>query len=77
MKILTKSGFILLAGIIFLALFFSGCSSVSPWQKGLLADPAMQFITENEGNTYEQHMLSSREASSGGYGGAGGGCGCK
>jgi hypothetical protein len=37
----------------------------------------MQFSSEQKGAVYEQHMLNSREASSGGYGGAGGGCGCK
>jgi uncharacterized protein YceK len=56
---------------------FTGCSSVSPWEKGLLGDPAVQFSSEQKGAVYEQHMLNSREASSGGYGGAGGGCGCK
>lgn len=55
----------------------SGCSSLSPWDKGLMSDPAMQFSSEHKGSVYEQHMLNSREASSGGYGGAGGGCGCK
>ncbi len=55
----------------------SGCTTVSPWQKGLLADPSMKFISEQGSSTYEQHMLNAREASSGGYGGAGGGCGCK
>lgn len=74
-KIMIKRSFliIILLGILFLA----GCSSVSPWDKGLLGDQAMQFSSEQKGAVYEQHMLNSREASSGGYGGSGGGCGCK
>ncbi len=54
-----------------------GCSSVAPWQKGIVGDSTMQFQGEQSGAVYEQHMLNAREASSGGYGGSGGGCGCK
>ncbi|OGS45531.1 MAG: hypothetical protein A2539_00050 [Elusimicrobia bacterium RIFOXYD2_FULL_34_15] len=57
--------------------FVSGCNTVQPWEKGILGEPIMQFTTDQNSSIYQQHMLNSREASSGGYGGAGGGCGCK
>jgi len=59
------------------ALLFGGCAAVQPWEKQLLSDPIMRFRTEHPGAVYEQHLLNSREGSAGGYGGAGGGCGCK
>ncbi len=63
--------------LIILSFLFTGCVSVKPWEKSLLADPIMQFITDQKSSIHEQHLLNAREASSGGYGGAGGGCGCK
>jgi hypothetical protein len=62
-----------LALALFLAL--SACSTVRPYQRELLTLPGMslQADPESEGR---QHMLETREASFGGYGAAGGGCGC-
>lgn len=60
----------------FLALAaLSGCSTVKPYQRELLAQPSMQVDAPLD-RVVEQHMLESREASAGGFGGAGGGCGC-
>ena len=53
----------------------SGCSTTRPWERELLAQPGMRL--ESTPNVRaEQHMLESREASLGGFGGGGGGCGC-
>jgi hypothetical protein len=56
----------------------SGCSSlgVEPWQRDVLSQPDMQFGAEGLTNTFSQHFYFSKEASSGGQGFAGGGCGC-
>ena len=53
-----------------------GCAAVKPWERELLAQPGMQLDAPSAGASADQHMLESREASAGGFGGAGGGCGC-
>jgi len=64
--------------ILFLFLL-SGCAikNVKSWEKGLLAKETMK---EGGGNTlfkkYVSHIYFSKEASKGGGGVAGGGCGC-
>ncbi len=57
------------------ALAASGCAAVKPWQRELLAQPGMQLRVTPDVRA-EQHMLESREAAIGGFGGGGGGCGC-
>ena len=52
-----------------------GCATVKPWQRESLAQPGMS-LDATPSAAAEQHMLESREASVGGFGGAGGGCGC-
>ena len=54
------------------------CSSlgVEPWQRDILSKPDMQFGSANLTTTLGQHFYFSKEASSGGQGFAGGGCGC-
>ncbi len=60
-------------------LFLSGCTikDVKPWEKGVLAKETMK---EGGGNTLFKkltaHVYFSKEASKGGGGVAGGGCGC-
>lgn len=56
----------------------SGCSSlgVKPWQRGVLAREDMQLGAEPLTHAIDEHMYFSKEASSGGRGFAGGGCGC-
>jgi hypothetical protein len=64
---------------ISVVLFFSGCTvkNVKSWEKGLLAKESMK---EGGGNTLFKksvsHIYFSKEASKGGGGVAGGGCGC-
>lgn len=57
----------------------SGCSNFEgpkPWEKGLLAKPEMTMESDPLDARFTQHIYSSKEAASGGYGVGGGGCGC-
>lgn len=57
----------------------AGCAlvqPVAPWQKGVLAKPAMSFEGDRLEAAFGEHVYSSKEAASGGSGVAGGGCGC-
>jgi len=59
-------------------LFIAGCAMqpVQPWEKGDLARPSMGFSTDALEDRFNQHIYSSKENASGGYGVGGGGCGC-
>jgi hypothetical protein len=59
---------------LFLAL--SGCATVAPQQRAILADPTMQFDAEARHDAALHHALENREGSMGGTGVSGGGCGC-
>jgi hypothetical protein len=57
----------------------AGCSSltpVQPWQKGVLSKPEMTFEGDRLESGFAEHTYASKEASSGGSGVGGGGCGC-
>jgi hypothetical protein len=56
----------------------SGCAMVGakPWQRDLLAKPAMQLDAYPLDATIDEHVYFSKEASSGGRSFGGGGCGC-
>lgn len=47
-----------------------------PWERGYLARPCMQFGSYPLDQAWDNHIYFSREASSGGRGFGGGGCGC-
>ena len=49
---------------------------VKPWQKGTLAEEAMQLDPDAIESFADDHIYFSREASTGGKGIGGGGCGC-
>jgi len=58
-------------------LFLSACSvGVKPWERAVLAQPAMALDAEKMDLKMDDHIYFSKEASSGGRGFAGGGCGC-
>lgn len=63
-----------------MALSISGCGlftkKVAPFQRETLAKAGMQLIENPMEETGMQHMFNAREGSVGGFGGAGGGCGC-
>lgn len=57
------------------AIFCCACSTVKTYERELLAQPGMSFAPDAQSESM-QHALESREASFGGYGASGGGCGC-
>ena len=67
-----------LASLIATLAVLNGCSSigVKPWQRDLLARPAMQLNAYPLDAAIDDHVYFSKEASSGGRGFGGGGCGC-
>ncbi len=71
--------------VIVICLFISACSTlhhitiseeVKPWQKDILAKQAMQFPQDRMSSYADDHIFFSKEASTGGSGVGGGGCGC-
>ncbi len=79
MNCLPKCWTVALAAVAFMA---TGCSSisewgqVSAWEKGNLAKQKMTFEGDPIDQRFVQHIYTSKENSSGGYGVGGGGCGC-
>jgi len=61
-----------------MVLITQGCSSlgVKPWEKSTLAKDEMLLTSDALDLAFDEHMYFSKEASSGGQGGSGGGCGC-
>ena len=55
----------------------TGCVTVRPEQRAVLADPTMQFDSEAEEEAARQHVYDNREGSFGGGSVEGGGCGCR
>ena len=71
--------------IISLVVSLSGCGTirnitvkedVKPWQKDILAQRSMQFPSDKMQAYADDHIFFSKEASTGGSGVGGGGCGC-
>lgn len=62
--------------VVAVAVVSGGCAPVKPYQRELLAKPIMTFQPDADEDTLDLHMLEAREGSTGGYGSAGGGCGC-
>lgn len=56
----------------------AGCAMEppKPWERGNLARPGMQFDYDRLDVKTQQHIYTSKEAATGGYGVGGGGCGC-
>jgi len=59
-----------------LALSATGCATVHAHEKEYLAKRKMVFAPDPTEDELDLHMQQSREGSAGGYGSAGGGCGC-
>ncbi len=64
-----------LTGLL-LAIALCGCETVQPWERGILAKDEMQWQTNAMEAQLRNQIYNSKEASSGGAGVAGGGCGC-
>jgi hypothetical protein len=61
-----------------LLLWLQACSMtpVQPWERDLLAKPSMALVPDEIDNALDEHIYFSKEASLGGQGVGGGGCGC-
>ena len=53
-----------------------GCTVVQPWERDVLARPEMSLDAAPLDAAIDDHIYFSKEASSGGRGFGGGGCGC-
>ena len=62
--------------LVLISVAAAGCVRVRPYQREYLATRAMDPSTETAENRFRQHWQESREGSVGGFGAAGGGCGC-
>jgi hypothetical protein len=73
MKVAFKIG-LCLAGATLVGL--AGCARVEAWDRDVLARPDMQIVSDPSEAAADDHIYFSKEASSGGQGFGGGGCGC-
>lgn len=66
------------AALVLATALISGCSSMGtePWDRDVLAKDEMQLTTDAIEAATDDHIYFSKEASSGGRGFGGGGCGC-
>ncbi|MDH3533092.1 MAG: DUF4266 domain-containing protein [Gammaproteobacteria bacterium] len=73
-----KTRLFMLATLMSGAMLINGCSSmgVEPWDRDVLAKEEMQLTTDAIEAATDDHIYFSKEASSGGRGFGGGGCGC-
>ena len=62
--------------LVLLLVAVGGCARVRPWEREYLAKPMMILDRDPQATILEQHVYEYREGSAGGYGSAGGGCGC-
>jgi len=67
---------ILLTGLAGFALSACSLEPVQPWDRDLLAQQKMQLVADPLETYLDEHIYFSKEASSGGQGVGGGGCGC-
>lgn len=67
-----------LSAVLLALLSSTGCSSmgVEPWERDILAKEEMQLVSDPVEAGIDDHIYFSKEASSGGRGFGGGGCGC-
>ncbi len=54
----------------------TGCATVKPQERSVLADPVMQFEGDPKAAAQIRHAIENREGSYGGASVSGGGCGC-
>jgi hypothetical protein len=64
--------------MILALLSLCACSNepLKPWDRDLLAEQKMQLVPDPIANYLDAHIYFSKEASFGGQGVGGGGCGC-
>lgn len=73
-----KSNRTIILALAGLTALLSGCTTmhVNPWEREVLADYSMRPDRDPLHNTMFEHIYFSREASTGGRGVGGSGCGC-
>ena len=69
---------ILIVGLLVAASCLAACAGigVKPWERDILARDDMQVVSDPVDAAIDEHIYFSKEASSGGAGFGGGGCGC-
>lgn len=68
---------LVLAGLLAVVAVLAGCSlGVDVWERDILAKTEMQLDSDGVNHSLDDHIYFSKEASSGGRGFGGGGCGC-
>ncbi len=75
---MNRSGTLLLCA---LCISLQACAAfrlepVKPWQRGILAQEAMQLEADPAERFADEHIYFSKEGSTGGRAVGGGGCGC-
>ena len=69
-------GKLILALTALLVLINTGCTTVKPWERGTLSRKEMAWSPDPLAATLGEHIYFAKETAAGGYGSAGGGCGC-
>lgn len=64
--------------LVLSAVALNACANlgVEPWERDILAKKEMQLVSDSVSAGLDDHIYFSKEASSGGAGFGGGGCGC-
>jgi hypothetical protein len=62
--------------LLLLVLTVAGCVVVKPFQREYLSERAVRPGAEASEDRFRAHWQESREGGMGGFGAAGGGCGC-
>ena len=67
-----------LLSAVLITVILTGCSMqpVQPWERDMLAQRKMQLDPYPNDTALDEHIYFSKEASRGGAGLGGGGCGC-
>ena len=65
-----------LTALVIVSLSACSIEPVQPWDRDLLAQPKMRLVADPLETYLDEHTYFSKEASSGGQGVGGGGCGC-
>jgi hypothetical protein len=66
--------------LVLSTLLLAGCATepwVKPYEREMLADPIMSFVTDPAGQKFRQHVYDVLQGSHGAELSQGGGCGCK
>lgn len=59
-----------------LSALLTGCATVAPYEREEMSRTAMDSTYDSAAIAFRAHVHESREGAAGGYGSAGGGCGC-